>query len=131
MKEIKLTGAGLTQLYKNIGEEAGLEKILKRFYHRMSEDIIIGFFFDGKDLDHIAMMQKSFLMRAWGITQSYAGKSPADAHANLAPILKGHFDRRLVVLAETLREFGVSSQDIETWTTFENKFRAAVEKSDK
>lgn len=127
MREIKLSGPALTNLFKNIGGEEALSRILTRFYEKMSHDVLIGFFFDGKDIVHIAQMQKLFLMRAWGVTQSYAGKSPADAHAHLPPILSGHFDRRLVLLGETLREFKVAEEDIEIWVNFENKFRHAVQ----
>ena len=129
MNEIKLSSAALTTLFTTIGGEAGLEKILTRFYEKMGQDVMIGFFFAGHDVRAIAAMQKSFLMRAWGVSPSYAGKSPADAHASLPPILKGHFDRRLVLLAETLREFKLADAQIALWVSFEEKFRAAVEHS--
>ncbi len=129
MKELKLASAALTALFTSIGGEAGLEKILARFYEKMSKDVLLGFFFDGRDVNAIALMQKSFLMRAWGVTQSYTGKSPAAAHSKLAPILKGHFDRRLVLLAETLREFHTNEVEIALWVNFEEKFRQAVEHS--
>ena len=129
MKEIKLSSTALTALFSSIGGEAGLEAILARFYEKMGKDVMIGFFFEGRDVHAIALMQKSFLLRAWGVTQSYPGRSPADAHSKLAPILTGHFDRRLVLLAETLREFKVSEDEISLWVSFEERFRAAVEHS--
>lgn len=127
MKEIKITGGRLPKLFENIGGEPALKNILERFYAKMAQDVLIGFFFDDKDLDAIAAKQKEFLMRAWGVAPIYSGRSPRDAHAHLAPILSGHFDRRLVVLAETLREFKVSEEDIEVWLSFESKFRQAVQ----
>jgi len=128
MQEIKLSSQSLNKLYEAIGKEPGLEKILLKFYENMSQDIIIGFFFDGKDLVKIARKQKEFLMRAWGVSQSYSGKSPKAAHEKLAPILVGHFDRRLRILEDTLREFKVPEQYISFWVNFEGKFRAAVQK---
>lgn len=116
-----------TDFFQRIGNEEGLAAILAAFYEKMSTDTLIGFFFDGKDLKHIAAQQKSFLMRAWGVTPSYAGKSPAQAHASLAPILKGHFDRRLVLLAETLREFKIGEGNIDAWVNFENNFRSTIQ----
>lgn len=92
----------------------------------MSRDVLIGFFFDGKDIDEIARMQKQFLMRAMGAVPSYAGKAPAQAHEKIPPILRGHFDRRLQILHQTLQDHGLSSQDIETWVTFENAFRDGI-----
>ena len=85
MKEIKISSQALRELYEKIGEEAGLSKILERFYEQQSQPCAIGFFFQDKDLKKIANMQKAFLMRAWGITASYPGKSPAQAHEKLAP----------------------------------------------
>ena len=92
----------------------------------MSKDVLIGFFFDGKDLKKIATKQKEFLMRAMGATESYSGKAPAQAHTELAPILYGHFDRRLRILEETLRDHGVSVEDIRIWIAFENAFRQGI-----
>lgn len=127
MKDLKLSSQALSDLFSTIGKEPGLEKILNQFYKKMSQDVLIGFFFTGKDIQAIAQMQKAFLMRAWGVTSSYPGRSPADAHTKLPPILKGHFDRRLVMLAETLSEFQVPEQQIQIWVQFEEKFRQAVQ----
>lgn len=127
MRNIKLTGEALTNLFQKIGGEPALQQILDSFYAKMSQDVLIGFFFTGKDIKHIAQQQKAFLMKAWGVTSSYQGKSPATAHEKLPPILAGHFDRRLVILAETLRAFKIDENSIDTWVGFENKFRQAVQ----
>lgn len=116
----------LKALFEKAGGEAGLERILTDFYARMSRDSLIGFFFDGKDLVQIARMQKVFLMRAMGATPSYSGKPPAQAHRKLAPILPGHFDRRLRILEETLRDHGLGDREIAAWIAFESAFRDAV-----
>ena len=113
-------------LYLHIGGEPALEAILKDFYSRMAKDVLIGFFFTGKDTDVIALRQKEFLMRAMGAVPSYSGKSPAQAHTELAPILSGHFDRRIVILRETLQDHGVAAEDIRIWVGFENAFRPVV-----
>lgn len=117
----------LGRIYRALGGEEKLQEVLDQFYENMSRDILIGYFFTGKDLKKIASMQKSFLMRAWGITKSYAGKSPADAHKELPDILKGHFDRRLRILEETLEKFGLEKKEIKAWVEFESKFRKAVQ----
>lgn len=127
MREIKISRQNLERLFETIGGEEGLQRILNQFYQKMSNDILIGFFFTGRDLTRIATMQKTFLMRAWGVTQSYSGKSPADAHKALPPILKGHFDRRLKLLEETLAQLGVAREHISTWVEFESRFRGAVQ----
>ena len=116
----------LKLLWEHIGSEERLEAILKDFYARMKNDILIGFFFDNKDTDEIARMQKLFLMRAMGAISTYTGKAPAQAHTKLAPILSGHFDRRLQILEQTLKDHGLSPEDIQTWITFENAFRDGI-----
>src|SRR5690242_16732794 len=98
----------LKRLYEHLRKDgkdpdARLGEILRDFYRRMSQDVLIGYFFDGKDVDAIAAMQKEFLLRAMGATPSYSGKPPAQAHEKIAPILRGHFDRRLQILEATLR----------------------------
>jgi len=119
----------LKTVYEHVGGEEGLRKILIDFYHRMEKDVMIGFFFTGKDVEAIAVKQMSFLMRAMGATSSYSGKSPASAHSELPPIRRGMFDRRLRILEETLRDHNVSDEDMRSWIAFEEAFRDAVEHS--
>lgn len=109
-----------------IGGESGLSAILNDLYNRLARDVLVGFFFDGKDLSYIAAQQKAFLLRAMGATQSYSGKPPGQAHHRLPPILLGHFDRRLRVLEETLASHGLSSEDIRSWVQFEETFRRGI-----
>jgi len=119
----------LKALLQRIGGEPQLKEILRDFYHRMSEDILIGYFFSGRDTDTIADKQMQFLMFAMGVSPSYEGKSPSSAHLELPPILTGHFDRRLVILEQTLKEHGVCEEDIRTWIEFENAFRQVIVKT--
>jgi truncated hemoglobin YjbI len=121
-----VTRKNLNQLYKNIGSERRLQEILEDFYTRMSKDILIGYFFSGKDILHIAHQQMGFLLQAMGASQTYTGNSPTQAHGNLPPILAGHFDRRIVLLSETLRDHGLSEADSKIWINFEKAFRKAI-----
>jgi hemoglobin len=125
-RDLPVNKPALRALFERAGGEDGVSRILHDFYGRMAKDLLIGFFFDGKDIHAIAEMQKGFLLRAMGGTPSYAGKPPAQAHAELAPILAGHFDRRLMLLSETLKDHGLRPEDVETWVGFENAFRDAV-----
>jgi hemoglobin len=125
-REIPVNLPALKAIYTKVGGEEGLRKILQDFYQRMSKDILIGFFFDGKDLTHIAEMQMKFLMRAMGATPTYSGKAPAQAHTELPKILSGHFDRRLRILEETLRAHGLAEPEVQTWIAFENAFRDSI-----
>lgn len=116
----------LRALYERMGGKDKLFAILKDFYDLMAKDVLIGFFFDGKNTAAIAKQQGQFLLQAMGVSSTYQGKIPTNAHLELAPILTGHFDRRLVLLRETLEKHGLCEEDIRTWINFENLFRDVV-----
>ncbi len=122
----KLSKKELEGLFQEVGGEARLRLLLRDFYARMASDVLVGFFFAGKDSEEIAEMQLSFLLRAMGQRTSYSGKSPAQAHRNLPPILGGHFDRRLKLLEETLRQHGLQEKGIQLWLRFEQSFRSGI-----
>ena len=128
---MKLSGQELKKLFSAIGSEQTLRSILLEFYQLMSRDLLIGYFFDGKSLEKIAENQKNFLLKAWGVTKSYSGLSPARAHDELPNILQGHFDRRLILLNEVLDKYGVPASAIKTWIAFENSFRKKLVKEEK
>ena len=121
-----LNRSELKTLFHEVGSEDRLRLILRDFYRRMAVDILVGFFFTNKNPESVADQQVSFLMRAMGQSPSYRGKSPAQAHGQLPPILAGHFDRRLKILEETLREHGISEGAIQLWLRFENSFKAGI-----
>lgn len=126
--ELKAIYAHLcARLGGDAGARAEIAGILREFYQRMSRDVLLGFFFDGHDLEAIARKQGEFILRAFGAEPSYTGKPPAQAHEALAPILRGHFDRRLVILEETLRAHGLPPEDIRVWIAFEDAFRDSVQ----
>lgn len=129
-REIPLPKDRLLVVRDAIGTRERLDALLLDFYERMANDLMLGFFFQGKDLPHIAAQQGAFLARAMGFTPSYTGKAPADAHRALPPILAGHFDRRLRLLEETLRAAGLPEEAIQAWLGFENAFRKAIVASD-
>ena len=122
--------SGLRTLFSRIGGEKGLEEILIDFYSRMADDALVGFFFDRRDTRAIAMKQKEFLLRAMGAAKTYSGRTPAKAHEKLPSILTGHFDRRLRLLEQTLRDHGLGEPKISTWIAFENAYRGAIVERD-
>src|SRR5437660_242372 len=99
------SSAALKDVFVELGGERKIEEILRSFYTKMSKDVLLGFFFTGKNLEKIILGQKAFLLRAMGAksveSASYEGPSPKEAHRKMPPILEGHFDRRLVLLRET------------------------------
>lgn len=123
-----MTKHRLKSIFHKLGGESRLEEILLDFYHRMKSDILIGYFFEGKDIHQIAQHQKRFLMAAMGVLLPYSGKLPGQAHESLPDILPGHFDRRLIILKETLQSHHLNDQDIQTWLDFEEAFRPVLVK---
>ncbi len=124
-KNLPVVKPELLSLGKKLGA-ARIKEIIRKFYDRLAADVLVGFFFDGKNLDLIAQGQTAFLLKAFGITQSYTGHAPSEAHSALPPILEGHFDRRLVILDQLLRDEGLNVDERAAWVGFENAFRSAV-----
>jgi len=118
--------AQLKSLLTKIDGEGKLKKVLRSFYQEMSQDVLVGFFFSGKDLDAIAHQQAQFLLFAAGLKSTYLGRTPTHAHLGLPPISKGQFDRRLEILKQVLEKHGFEPHDIQIWTHFEEAFRNTV-----
>src|SRR5206468_2461996 len=83
----------LKAIYPRAGGQEGLARILHDFYRRMSKDVLIGFYFDGKDIDAIADKQMEFLMRPMGSCSLCAS-----SHSRRPPPLRrpGQPGRRVV-----------------------------------
>ena len=95
-------------LCDRLGGVESVRSILDRFYARLFDDVLVGFFFVGHDRAKIVDGQLQFLRWATGDRDDLPGRHPRTAHDELPPILGGHFDRRLVVLDEVLRDEGVA-----------------------
>lgn len=109
-----------------LGGAESVRDLLDRFYRRLFDDVLVGFFFVGHDRATIVDGQLQFLRWATGDRNELPGRHPSDAHDELPPILSGHFDRRLVVLDEVLREQGVDEADRETWLRIERSMRTRL-----
>jgi len=125
------TRTNLNLIIEKLGGNRALQSLLERFYQQISQDVLVGFFFAGKDLKIIAQKQCEFLLKASNRRPTYLGNLPGTAHLSLAPILPGHFDRRLMILRSVLSETALTEEEIEFWIEFENAFRPVIEKSNK
>ena len=103
-----------------------LIEILSIFYQNQERDVMIGFFFTGRDLVAIATKQAAFILKATGLVNEYTGKSPGQAHTALPPIRLGQFNRRIEILRDTLNAAGLSSEQVTAWVAFEKMFEKAV-----
>jgi len=115
-------------LVARLGGVERLRVLLDRFYLRLYEDPMVGFFFAGKDRARIVDGQLGFLLKAFGETASFDGRHPSVAHLDLPPILRGQFDRRLVVLRSVLEEAGVPAADVDLWIRVEESMRRHVQR---
>ena len=116
------------ELVEKLGGPAEVRGILDRFYRKLADDPMVGFHFAGRDLDAIVDGQLAFLLKAFGVTADFGGRHPSVAHTDLAPILRGQFDRRLVVLREVLEEEGLTEDERELWLGVERSMRSVVQK---
>jgi truncated hemoglobin YjbI len=120
----------LLELGQELASFQRLEEILVRFYELQAADILLGFFFTGRNLQHIARQQARFLSPKLGLlSPSEAApppKHPKEAHTDLPPILSGHFDRRLRLLEQVLSGTDLSPKLQRLWLAYEESFRSVV-----
>ncbi|MCP5463912.1 MAG: group 1 truncated hemoglobin [Deltaproteobacteria bacterium] len=114
-----------TEWAKLFPTKDSLQKVVSSFYQKLFNDTMVSFLFANTNKEKLIQTQTDFLAKAFGISQSYAGKPPASAHTHLK-ILPGHFDRRLKILEETLNESHLPKQAIDDWLKLENSFRNKI-----
>jgi len=112
-------------LYDDIGGEEGLRRVLRALYDKLFDDVMVGFLFAGKDKAELIEHQLWFTARFLGGPSRYTGKSIPDAHARL-PLLAGHFDRRHVLLKQTLEEQNVPEAVRAEWLRVDQQLKYAV-----
>ncbi|HKE17897.1 MAG TPA: group 1 truncated hemoglobin [Kofleriaceae bacterium] len=100
-------------LHDRIGDEA-LRRILRDFYDRVFADPMIGFLFDGKNKERLIQKEAELVAQLLGGAVEYSGRSMAEAHRTVR-ITTGHFDRRLVILEETLADHAVEPEVRGRW----------------
>ena len=114
-------------LFDRVGGRERVRAILDRFYTRLFDDVITGFHFAGHERSKIVDGQLQFLAWATGADPELTVRHPKGAHVKVAPILRGHFDRRLVVLREVLAAEGLELSDIDAWIGLEEAMRKHVQ----
>jgi hemoglobin len=114
-----------SELFDKIGADT-LRAVITDFYDRIFGDVMIGFMFQGKDRAHLIDREWELvaaLLGAPGVT--YTGRPMKTAHAQHT-IFGGHFERRLQVLRETLRDHDVDPAVQEAWFDHTQALRAQV-----
>ena len=112
------------RLIDRIGRER-LRAVIEDFYGRIFPDVMIGFLFAGKDRARLVDKEYEFTARLLGDDVAYSGRSMPEAHAR-SPILGGHFERRLQILRDTLRDHAVDPEVQRVWIDHTLSLRSQV-----
>lgn len=110
-----------------VGGTDGLRAIVTEFYARVFDDLMIGYLFKGLDRARLIELEVQFTARAAGLDIRYEGRGMRAAHGHLA-ISLGQFQRRYVILAETLRDLAVDGEFADAWLGHVRALRRAVVK---
>ncbi|HZG58924.1 MAG TPA: group 1 truncated hemoglobin [Anoxybacillus sp.] len=99
-------------LYKKLGGEETIAKIVDYFYDLVLADDTVNHFFKNTDMEKQRQHQAKFISYALGGPNQYTGRSMAKAHEgmNIQPV---HFDVIVKYLHDALAHFDVSEADIQ------------------
>ena len=100
--------------------------ILDRFYDKLLEDVWVGYIFRPFDKQKLVLDQAEFINRSFGgPPRNYKPRNLNQIHKPLN-ITSGHFDRRHNILKETLDEFNIDEDIVQTWLQLDLKFKSIV-----
>jgi hemoglobin len=99
--------------FDKIGAEK-LRAVIADFYDRVFADVMIGFLFEGKNKQTLIDREYEFTAGFLGADVKYTGRPMRVAHAQ-SPIFGGHFERRLQILRETMRDHAVDPDVQQVW----------------
>lgn len=114
--------------FQRLGGEARLRVIIDHFVDRVVRDTMIGFFFRSVDIPRLKRLEFEFAAAHLGGETRYTGRPLTTAHA-AHPILNGHFNRRLKILENTLRDFDVPDDVVREWLQHDARLRSAIVRS--
>ncbi len=112
-------------LFEVIGGEDALRPLIDDFVQTMVADVMIGFFFNGVDVERLTELEYQFTARFMGAEQKYEGRPLIKAHAR-RPTFGGHFDRRRQLLLEAMDRHGVADEVKTPWLAHVDSLRANV-----
>jgi|SRR5664279_3418410 len=113
------------ELYAKIGGDK-LRVVITDFYARVFPDVMIGFMFAGKDKQRLIDKEWELAATFLGAPDvKYTGRPIRTAHANVS-IFGGHFERRLQILRETMRDHGVDPEVQRVWIEHTQALRPQV-----
>jgi truncated hemoglobin YjbI len=103
----------------------GVDTLVRACVTRFASDWVIGFLFEGKDLERIIRHEAEHAKGHLGAGVPYTGQPLARVHRPLR-INAGHFRRRLALVRTVLGEQGVDPDIIERWVAADARLQAAI-----
>ena len=88
--------------------QASIRDAAVRFYDKVFDCPMIGFMFHGVDRRYLVEREYELMAKVCGLTVTYKGRPLKAAHAKHR-IRRGQFDRRMVLLEESLQSVGLSA----------------------
>jgi hemoglobin len=118
----------MSSLYEKLGGRAAVDAVVETFYRKVLTDDRISDFFDDVDMDGQIAKQKAFLTMVFGGPSSYTGKDMRMGHAHLVKrgLNDQHVDAVIELLGASLKEHGVSNDDITVIAGIANSVRDHV-----
>ena len=103
-----------------------LDALVTDLYDRIYDDLMIGFFFLPFPKQRLIDHQVAYVRARFGPPGvSYPGRSMREAH-EAHPILPAHFDRRHVILSQTLDDHGVPAHVRDAWLALDLSLRPLI-----
>ena len=100
--------------FERVGGPEAVREVIQAFVAEMADDFVIGFLFQGRDLQRVVTHEVEHATRLLGGPSAYTGRPLAAVHGPLR-INRGHFRRRLALLRSLLRRRGVEEEVISRW----------------
>jgi chemotaxis protein histidine kinase CheA len=103
------THAEKASLFERLGGAAAVNAAVQLFYDKVLADSSLTPFFENVDSDHLRRQQSTFLTKALGGPDNYAGRDLSSAHARLVDmgLSEQHFDTVAAHFQATLQELSV------------------------
>jgi hemoglobin len=113
--------------YERLGGEEKLRAIVGDFVDRVMRDMMIGFFFRQVDKQRLTELELQFASGHLGGPSRYQGRPLRAAHGP-HPVMGGHFNRRLRLLDQTLRDHSVPDDIRTAWLSHNESLRSHITK---
>ena len=114
----------MSTAYETLGEKR-LASLVERLVQAFAADFVIGFLFEGKDLDRVARHELELARAHLGGPAAYGGRPIGAVHGPLR-INRGHFRRRLAIVRHVLTEEGVPGHIIDDWLAHDARLESVV-----